>query len=96
MQLWQLLLIYVVGLGVLLYFTAILPGKRKNKATQKMHAEIAVGDLVSTIGGIVGTVVKRTEDSVYIKVDEANGTTKVKSLLQERMNDIRKCRSDAT
>ena len=75
MELWKVMLIYVLGLVLLLYFLTILPGKRKNKKTREMHDSVAVGDTISTIGGIIGRVVERDEDSVLLCIDENNGTT---------------------
>ena len=75
MELWKVMLIYVLGLVLLLYFLTILPGKRKNKKTREMHDSVAVGDTISTIGGIIGRVVERDGDSVLLCIDENNGTT---------------------
>lgn len=75
MKMWQLMLIYVLGVLVLLYLLTILPGKRKNKKTREMHDSVAVGNSVSTIGGIIGTVVERDGDTVLLRIDEATGTT---------------------
>ena len=75
MELWKVMLIYVLGLVLLLYFLTILPGKRKNKKTREMHDSVAVGDTISTIGGIIGTVTERDGDTVVIRIDEKTGTT---------------------
>lgn len=75
MQLWQVLLIYFVGVVVLLYVITILPGKRKNKKTREMHDSVAAGDQISTIGGIIGTVVQREGETVTILIDPKTGTT---------------------
>lgn len=75
MKMWQLMLIYVLGVLVLLYLLTILPGKRKNKKTREMHDSVAVGNSVSTIGGIIGTVVERDDGTVLLRIDEATGTT---------------------
>ena len=69
------MLIYVVGVVILLYFLTILPGKRKNKKTRQMHDSVKVGDTISTIGGIIGTVTERDGDTVVIRIDEKTGTT---------------------
>lgn len=69
------MLIYVVGVVILLYFLTILPGKRKNKKTRQMHDAVKVGDTISTIGGIIGTVTERDGDTVVIRIDEKTGTT---------------------
>ena len=75
MRPWDFVLIYSVGLLALMYFAVILPGKRKNKKTQQMHDAVKVGDTISTIGGILGTVTERDGDTVTLLIDENTGTT---------------------
>jgi len=67
--------IWVVALVVLLYFTTILPGKKKNKQVRAMHDSVAVGDRVVTIGGILGTVLERNGDELRICVDDETNST---------------------
>ena len=40
--LWQILLIYALGMAGILYVITILPGKRKNKQVRAMHDSVAV------------------------------------------------------
>lgn len=68
-------LAYAFGLFAVLYFAVIMPGKKKNKQTRAMHDSIKVGDKVTTIGGLIGTVSERDGDSVRLLIDEATGTT---------------------
>ena len=67
--------IWIVGLLVLMYFTTILPGKKKNKQMREMHDSVAVGDRIVTIGGILGTVLERKDDELRIRVDDETETT---------------------
>lgn len=67
--------IWIVGLVVLMYFTTILPGKKKNKQVRAMHDSVAVGDRIVTIGGILGTVLERSGDELRIRVDDETNTT---------------------
>jgi len=67
--------IWIVGLVVLMYFTTILPGKKKNKQVRAMHDSVAVGDRIVTIGGILGTVLERNGDELRIRVDDETDTT---------------------
>lgn len=69
------ILIYIVGVCVVLYFTTVIPGKRKNKEMQAMHDSVAVGDQISSIGGIIGTVVERNDETVTILTDSKTGST---------------------
>ena len=52
----------------LMYFILIKPQKKKDQETQDMRNSIKPGDEVTTIGGIIGKVVRTTEDSVVIQV----------------------------
>lgn len=69
------LLIYAVGLLIFLFLIVVLPGKRKNKQVQAMHNAVKLGDEISTIGGIIGTVTERDENTVTILIDAKTGTT---------------------
>lgn len=73
-NLFSVLLIYIIGVAILMYVLTILPGKRKNKQVRAMHDSIVTGDVVATIGGIIGTVVERDEETVKILIDEKTGT----------------------
>ena len=66
MGLIPLLLMFVV-----LWFLMIRPQMKKAKEHQKMVTEIQKGDEVVTQGGIVGRVIKVTEN--YISVEIAEG-----------------------
>lgn len=67
--------VWVVALLVLMYFTTILPGKKKNQKVRAMHDSVSVGDRIVTIGGILGTVLERSGDELRICVDDEAGTT---------------------
>ena len=67
-------LAYALALFSILYFFVIVPGKKKNKQTRAMHDSIKVGDKVTTIGGVIGTVLERDGDTVKLLLDEASGS----------------------
>ena len=56
----------VVVIGVF-YFLMIRPESKRKKETQKMLSELSVGDQVTTIGGIRGTICALKEDTVVIE-----------------------------
>lgn len=70
----SVMLIYIIGVAILMYVLTILPSKRKNKQMRAMHDSVAVGDVIATIGGIIGTVVERNEETVTILIDDKTGT----------------------
>ena len=48
-------------------------GRRKQAARQKkMLAELKKGDKITSIGGIIGTIIEVREDEITVKVDETN------------------------
>ena len=48
-------IIMVVALIAIFYFLMIRPENKKKKEAQQLRDSLAVGDEVTTIGGIVGT-----------------------------------------
>lgn len=68
------ILIYAVGVIALLYIFIVLPGKRKNKQVRAMHAELQVGDEIATLGGIIGKVIEKNNETVTLLIDEETGS----------------------
>ena len=62
-----LLVGYIVFFGALMYFLIFLPQKRREKKTKQMLETIQVGSTVTTIGGMVGTVINIIDDDVTIE-----------------------------
>ena len=64
------------GLGMILpfiiliavfYFLLIRPESKKKKKAAQMRSELAVGDQITTIGGIVGTICAVKDDTIVIE-----------------------------
>ena len=55
---------------VVFYFLLIRPENKKKKALNEMRSALAVGDEVTTIGGIVGRVVHIKDDLVTLETSE--------------------------
>lgn len=60
------LLMIVVMVGVM-YFLLIRPENKKKKAAEEMRNSLKVGDEITTIGGIVGTVCAVKEKTVVLE-----------------------------
>ncbi len=61
--------------AMVLFFVFMGRGKRKTEAKRKeMLSALKKGDKVTTIGGIIGTVMDIRENEVTIKIDENNNT----------------------
>lgn len=52
---------------VIFYFMLIRPENKRKKEAEQMRADMKVGDEITTIGGIVGTVVSIKEDKFVIE-----------------------------
>jgi preprotein translocase subunit YajC len=64
------MLLPFVVLIVVFYFLLIRPENKKKKALNEMRNALAVGDEVTTIGGIVGKVVHIKDDLITIETSE--------------------------
>ena len=60
------LLMMAVMLGIF-YFMLIRPENKRKKEAEQMRDTLKVGDEVTTIGGIVGTVVNVKEDRIVLE-----------------------------
>ena len=60
------IIMIVVMIGVF-YFMLIRPENKRKKEAEQLRSNIKVGDQVTTIGGIVGTVVNVKEDKFVIE-----------------------------
>ena len=59
--------VMIGGMIVIFYFLLIRPENKRKKAAEKMRSELSVGDLVTTIGGVVGTICIIKEDTIVIE-----------------------------
>ena len=78
MNYFQMVIIYIVIMAVVLgptYFT----NKKKKQKQQEMINSLKAGDKITTIGGIKGTIVEVSEDTVEIKIDKSARMTILKS-----------------
>ena len=60
----------LVLIVVLMYFIMIRPQRKKQKEEQKMRNSLRVGDEITTIGGVVGRVVKIEDNTIIIETSE--------------------------
>ena len=60
-------LLGIVFLFVLMYFFMIRPQKKQEKKDAEMRNALAVGDEVTTIGGIIGKVVSIKEETFVLE-----------------------------
>ena len=61
------MILMIVVMIAIFYFLLIRPENKKKKAAAKMRSELAVGDEITTIGGIVGTICAVKEETIVIE-----------------------------
>lgn len=59
-------IIMIIAMFAIMYFLLIRPQRKKDKQTKEMIAALGVGDVITTIGGIIGKIVKIKDDEVMI------------------------------
>ena len=59
--------IMLVAMLAIFYFMLIRPENKRKKEAEEMRSAVKTGDKITTIGGIVGTVVNVKEDKVVIE-----------------------------
>ena len=63
-------IIMLVVLFAIMYFLMIRPENKRKKKAQEMRNSLKKGDVITTIGGIVGKIVSVTKDTIVIETSE--------------------------
>ena len=66
---WQVLLVYAVVIGALFYFLMIRPQRNRMRRHQDLVGTLDIGDQVTTIGGIYGTIEHMDEESAVLQIE---------------------------
>ena len=74
---WTMLLV-LGGMLVVMYFVMIRPQKKQEKEQNDMRNNLAVGDEITTIGGIIGKIVSIKEETCVIETSHER--TKIRIL----------------
>ena len=61
-------IVMLVLMLAVFYFMLIRPENKRKKQAQEMRDSLKKGDKITTIGGIVGTIVKVNNDTIVIAV----------------------------
>ena len=61
------LILMLVLMFAMLYFFMIRPENKRKKEAQNLRDSLKVGDVITTIGGIVGTICKVDESTIVIE-----------------------------
>lgn len=65
-NIWMTLGIFVVVIAAF-YFISIRPQKKRDQELADMKSNLAIGDEITTTGGIIGRVISVTEETVLIE-----------------------------
>ena len=65
-----LTIVMLVGVGGVFYFFILRPQKKQEKQAAEMMNSLAVGDEITTIGGIVGRIVRIKEETCVIETSK--------------------------
>ena len=60
-------MIMIVAMLAMLYFFMIRPENKRKKEAQNMRDSLTVGDVITTIGGISGTICTVKENTIVIE-----------------------------
>ena len=60
-------IIMIVLMFAMLYFFMIRPENKRKKEAQNLRDSLKVGDVITTIGGVVGTICKVDESTIVIE-----------------------------
>ena len=60
-------IILMVAMFAMMYFFMIRPENKRKKEAQNLRDSLKVGDIVTTIGGVVGTICKVNESTIVIE-----------------------------
>ena len=71
-------LIMIVAMIAVFYFFMYRPQKKQEKETNNMRNNLAVGDEITTIGGIIGKIVSIKDETVVIET--TGSSTKIRIL----------------
>ena len=60
-------IIMIVAMIAIMYFLMIRPENKRKKEAQNMRDSLAVGDEITTIGGITGTICAVKDNTIVIE-----------------------------
>lgn len=68
---WVILGVLLVGMILLM----IIPQRRQKKRAEEMMSKLAVGSIVTTIGGIVGEVIELDDKHIWLRTGNSESQT---------------------
>lgn len=71
---------------VVFYFMLLRPQKKKQQARNNMLNELKKGDKIVTIGGLHGTIMELTDDTVVLRVNDVTKLTFDRNAISHRIS----------
>ena len=75
---WVILGVLLVGMVLLM----ILPQRRQKKRAEEMMSKLAIGSIVTTIGGIVGEVIEMDDKHIWLVTGKGENKTTMQFVRQ--------------
>lgn len=75
---WGSLIFSIVLMFAVFYFIGIRPQKKQEKQQQEMRDNLQIGDEVVTIGGIIGIVVRKDENTQTVVIETGGDRSKIR------------------
>lgn len=63
----MIMIVAMLAMLAMLYFFMIRPENKRKKEAQNMRDSLTVGDVITTIGGITGTICTVKENTIVIE-----------------------------
>ena len=76
----------LVIMFVVFYFLLIRPQKKKQQTRNTMLNALQKGDKIVTIGGLHGTILELSEDTVVLRVNDVTKMTFDRSAISHKVN----------
>ena len=63
-------ILMLIVMVAIMYFLMIRPENKRKKKAQEMRDSLKKGDIITTIGGIIGKIVSVTKDTIVIETSD--------------------------
>ena len=80
-MIWPFILMFAV-----FYFLLIRPQQKKSKQRNSLLSQIKKGDKIQTIGGLQGTIVEMSDDTIVLRVNDTTKMTFDRSAISSVLN----------
>jgi len=84
-SIWSMIWPFIIMFAVF-YFLLIRPQQKKQKQRNALLNQLKKGDKISTIGGLHGTIVELTDDTVVLRVNDTVKLTFERSAISTVLN----------